>query len=184
MRWLIGVAVVLASHNAVAQAPGERSAHEPPPPQELPEKTLLGAYLTTVAATSGPVLVGMAVTGFDDNPDGVRGAIGGSLALGGFLLGPSAGAWYAGEGFLTTGLILRVSGIGAAVAFMAAADSTEGDPAGYYVGAFMAGGGLIATGLVWDAVTAVKGVRRHQRERRRALTPMITGNTVGFAGSF
>ncbi len=135
-------------------------------------KSLVDAYLVTLAATSGPAVAGALIMG--DEQHGPRATTGGLLMTAGLVLGPSAGQWYAGEG-VTTGLALRF------VAAAGVATLAVGDPHGVHVETYfglVAALGLWETGVVWDLVTLPRAVRRTR------ITPVVTPSGVAIAGAF
>ncbi len=170
MRALV-IVVVLFARTAAAQAPGDT------PPAPDGDKSLLSAYLVTVAATSGPFIAG-ALLAPDSNDRTWRAPAAGVLGIAGAILGPSAGPWYAGEG-LTTGLELRL-GAGAIVATLAIRDPHLDHPV-ETVGGLLGAAGLWEVGVVWDAVTLPRAVRR---ANRRVVAPIFTGTGFAVAGSF
>src|SRR5690348_13880286 len=99
MSWLaasiFAVAVVLSTVGAGvrdvrADAPGETA---PLRDTRAQHKSLLGAYLWTVAATSGPMVLAAPLDGCASDACGVTL---GTLAVGSMVFGPSAGHFYAG----------------------------------------------------------------------------------------
>jgi hypothetical protein len=173
MRSLI-VALVLAvgAATAFAQAPGEVVVEAPKPPA----KRLRTAIALSWGAFVGPMVASAVVLG--DAP-GTAGAVGGIIASGAMVFGPSAGHCYAGR-CLTTGLALRVAGAGIVTA-MVVREQTE--PLGF--GTLFIGLGtavsLWMTGLIWDAVTLPRAVRRANRERAFGIAPLVRGDTAGIA---
>jgi hypothetical protein len=166
MRWV--ALALLFARTAAAQPPGET------PPSDG-DKSLLDAYLITVGATSGPMIVAAIAAG--DSDRGPRATAAGIIGTAGLLLGPSAGHWYAGEG-ITTGLELRL-GAGAAIATLAFADPHLDHDATVLglIGAL----GLWEVGIAWDCATLPRAVRRANRLR---LAPVVTPNGFAIAGSF
>jgi hypothetical protein len=159
----IAIAALLASKAAAA---------EPPPDGD---KSLMAAYAISVGATSGPCLLGVLVAG--DDAHGSTATAAGIVALGGLVLGPSAGHWYAGE-TITTGLELR---LGSAALFATAAIA---DPHLAHTGTYFAiagAAGLYASGFAWDALTLPRAVHRANHP---ALVPVIAPGGVGVAGRF
>jgi hypothetical protein len=152
--------VVLLCHGAAADPAPERGT------------SLFDAYLVTLAATSGPVLAGMAISGEQDH--GWRANMGGVIATAGLLLGPSAGHWYAGEGF-TTGLALRLGGAAGLVTLAVADPHAESGMTWLGIGAAI---GMWETGFLWDVVTLPRAVRRTH------VVPVVTANGIALAGRF
>jgi hypothetical protein len=158
------------------------------PTPELPfpkKKSLLDAYLVSVAATAGPIAASMLLLG--DDARGAPATIGGVIATTALFVGPSAGHWYAGGRIVTTGLVIRLSAVGV-LGGLAVYDQFKPID----VGAMIVGGLAIAalweTGVIWDAVTLPSVVRRYNREqaRRVVLAPLATDHSAGLAvaGSF
>jgi hypothetical protein len=166
MRW-IAIALVGAARSASAQPPNEVVT-------PTDDKSLLDAYLVSVAATSGPCVVA-GILGLDGHD--ARATIGGSSCAAGLVLGPTAGHWYAGER-MTTGLALRLGGA-AAVATLVVADPYAHHTETWFELAGAAS--LWATGFVWDAVTLPRAVHRANAVR---LMPVVTSSGFGIAGAF
>ncbi|MGN6107141.1 MAG: hypothetical protein ACTHU0_18685 [Kofleriaceae bacterium] len=155
----------------------------------LDEDIALGLSLGgTVAAWS--MILGGAV--LDASGRGELGSWVYTVGLGGTLLAPGLGHWYAGT-FATRGLGLRALGAGAAFAglvliFGSVWDQDDGDAEGSVgVGLLIAGGGLYVGGTIDDIVTAPGRVRRHnQRFEHVTLVPTIhhTGGGLAIAGRF
>jgi hypothetical protein len=146
---------------------------------DAPPRTVLGAYLVTVASTALPMAV--AAIGMESTGEGGRyEPLFGSLGIAALVLGPSGGQWYAGAGF-TPGLGLRLGGA-ALVAALVVRDPHFDQPTGTVIGLITATVAFEA-GMVWDLLTLPRQVRRHNRERRMHVTPLITnrGPSAGLA---
>lgn len=173
---VVVIAIVLLGRTASAQPPGET------PVKKVERKSLASAYLITIAATAVPVAI--SAIGAEDG-DGRGAAVFGVIGVAGMVLGPSAGHWYAGER-VTTGLVLRVGAAGAVVA-LAVNDPQLEHPAPTLLG-LLAAVALWETGVIWDAVTLPRAVRRYNRAHQLAVTPLVTGDGpttgVAVAGTF
>jgi hypothetical protein len=170
MRCLL-VLVLLAS-TAYAQAPDETP--------ELKSKT------TAAVLSWGTTAVSIfAILAIPDDPttkvDDVFGLTAASL----FVLGPSAGHWYVGEG-LTTGLALRLTGA-AIFTGLVLGDPEErsrasGELTAGAIGAML----LVSVGAGWDLATVNRAVADHNA-RQLQLAPMVTshgGTGLSLAGTF
>jgi len=160
--------VLLSTRIASAQSPGET-----PPVAE--EKSALTAYFISVAATSGPLVVGAIL---DPDGDNTRG--GGMIAAAGAIIGPTAGHWYAGRTW-TPGLTLRIAAAGI-VGGMVIREQQEPLELGTVVVGLTATAALWGTGVIWDLVTLPRSVRRYNREHALVIAP--TTNGVAVAGRF
>jgi hypothetical protein len=173
---IVAVVVVLSfafAREARADAPGET-----PPLRDTraQHKSLLGAYLWTVAATSGPMAMGaIALDGCESDACGVGLS---TLAVGSMVFGPSAGHFYAGEG-VTTGLVLRGSAV-TGIIFLALRDPYLDQPV-VTVGGLLAAVGVWETGVIWDLVTLPRAVRRHNRTVDLLVAPVVTDRSAGLA---
>ncbi|MBA2539014.1 MAG: hypothetical protein H0V17_05215 [Deltaproteobacteria bacterium] len=171
-RLLIVIALVVGSSHARAES-------EPPPKP----KSLLDAYLISVAATTGPVVASMLLLG--DDARGTPATIGGVIATTALVFGPSAGHWYTGK-IWTTGLTLRLAGAGVIGGLVVHEQFAPLDIGTLIVGG-LAAVALWETGVIWDAVTLPSAVGRYNRERVRfAMVPFATERSTGLAiaGSF
>jgi hypothetical protein len=111
-----------------------------------------------------------------------------------FLLGPTAGHWYAGRTTITTGQELIIAGLVTTVIGLVGigiecyrADDDAGScglPRGAPIGTSLdaIGVGLVLTGVVWDIATAGDEARR----RNRAVAPLIVpgGGGLSLVGRF
>ncbi|MGE5184020.1 MAG: hypothetical protein ACM31C_18240 [Acidobacteriota bacterium] len=165
------VAAVLAARTAAAQAPADTA------PAPDADRSVLTGYLISIAATGGPLVAG-AVIDYDGAPRGWRPAAAGMLGIAGAIFGPSAGHWYAGEG-LTPGLELRL-GAGAVIATLAFRDPYLDHPTETF-GGMLGAVAMWEAGVVWDAVTLPRAVRR---ANRRVVAPIFTGTGFAVAGTF
>jgi hypothetical protein len=168
MRGLIVCFVLLGSTLAVAQ-PGDT---QPPP-----RKTLRRAAALSWGATVVPMATAMLVIGDDDKS--ARSTAGGMIATGAMLLGPSAGHCYAGR-CLTPGLGLRLAGAGV-IAAMVVRERDERLELGTVIVGSLAAVSLWTTGLIWDAVTLPRAVRRSNRERSLLVAPIVRHDGGGIA---
>ena len=174
MRWL-PFALVLVARLAFAQAPGET----PPLPEQDDQKAVWAGYMWSLAATTAPLTVGIALD--PDNDHKTYRTLADVMLVGGLTLGPSAGHWYAGEG-VTPGLALRV-GAAAAIAGLAMWDPHL-DHGAITIGGLMLAAHAWIGGLAWDLATIPRSVRHYNRAHQHQLTPVITGNGVAIAGRF
>jgi hypothetical protein len=147
-----------------------------PAEKPQPAKRLRTAIGLSYAGLVVPVVASAVVLG---DGDGRAGAVGGMIASGALLLGPSAGHCYAGRCW-TTGLGLRLAGAGVIAAMVV---REQHEPLG--VGTVILGGltaaSLWVTGLIWDAVTLPRTVRRANRERALGIAPLIHDGGGGLA---
>jgi hypothetical protein len=169
MRGAIVLGLLLVASTATAQAPGET---QPMPPK----KSVVNAYLVTVAAMSTPMAIGMLISG--DSDEGTRADVGGMIATAGAVFGPTAGQWYAGRVW-TPGLTLRIAAAGV-VGAMVLREHQEPLELGTIVIGLTTVGALWGTGMVWDLVTLPSTVRRYNREHAVVVAPLV-GNTTGLA---
>jgi hypothetical protein len=107
------------------------------------------------------------------------------VGIGGTLLAPSAGLWYAHAG-LSRGLALRVAGVGleAAALFVATRCDDECSSSGSALieGLAIGGLGVYAAGTIDDIVAAPGEARRYnERIRSLALVPVIRRDVTGVA---
>ena len=103
------------------------------------------------------------------------------------MLLPSAGHWYAGEGFITTGMRIRVLGGGLAAIMGFLLMASDGDHGKGYVLAFDAGLLTLAVGAGYDIVTAPAAVDRwNAKHATLAPAPMKLGEAygLGMVGTF
>lgn len=163
-------------------ARGEAAPAQPPPRREPVSETAamwislggtLGAWTTVVAGAvlaernhtwAAPLLI---------------------VGMGGTLLAPSAGSWYAHAG-PSRGLVLRAAGIGVeVVAGLEAARCEDecSDGGGALIeGIAIAGLALYAAGTLDDILTAPREARRYnQRIQGVAVVPMLRRDGAGVA---
>lgn len=178
MKTLVAIAaavVVLAAATAArADAPGETSPLDTPAPRA--HKRVRDAFLVTLAATSGPLMIS-AIGGEVCGSEACAAPFG-IIGFAGMVLGPSAGHWYAGEG-VTTGLVLRGSAVTGMV-FLALRDPYLDTPVAT-VGGLILALGVWETGVIWDLVTLPRAVRRHNKRLDLLVTPMVTERSAGLA---
>jgi hypothetical protein len=175
MRWIV-IVIAVAGRTAAAQAPGEVAggtplqvafpAPEMPRPMEEP-KSMLTAFLLSAGATTLPMAIAAVA---EDGASGTRDVTAAIVGTAAFVLGPSAGHWYAGEG-VTNGLVLRAAGMG--LAFGLALYDPHMDHPALTVGGLITAMALLQTGLIWDFVTVPQAVRRANR-RALGLAPLAT----------
>ncbi len=163
--------VILAGHSmASADPPGETPATRAGP------KRRSTAFLVTLAATSGPLM--LSALGGESCDGEACAATFGMIGIAGMVLGPSAGHWYAGEG-VTTGLVLRATAA-TAVTFLALRDPRLDDPVPT-IGGLILALGVWETGVIWDLVTVPGAVRRHNRKLDLVVAPVVTDRSAGLA---
>jgi len=175
MKTLVAIAaavvVLSASTAAHADAPGQT----PPRDTTQHKKKMSTAFLVTLAATSGPLMIS-AIGGETCSSDACAAPFG-IIGFAGMVLGPSAGHWYAGEG-VTTGLVLRGSAVTGMV-FLALRDPYLEQPV-LTIGGLIAAVGVWETGVIWDLVTLPRAVRR-ARAHEVLVAPLVGSDTTGLA---
>jgi hypothetical protein len=169
MRSLIVALVLVAGTHAFA----DNYPVELPAPQP---KRLRYAIGLSYAAMVAPMAISAVVIG---DSEGTRGNIGGIVATGAMLFGPSAGHCYAGRCW-TLGLGLRLAGAGVITA-MVARDHYEPLEVGTIIVGVTAALSLWTTGLIWDAATLPRAVRRANREHALGIAPLVRTNAAGIA---
>jgi hypothetical protein len=178
----VAMACCLPSAVAHAQAPGQHQ-----PRDAADEKSLGTALLISWGATAATGIGALAGDELDHPADYAFATI--STAA--FVLGPTAGHWYLGKA-VTTGLVIRLSGIGVAAAGIGllAWKGPQGED-GYapMMLTLLAGGGVWATGTIWDFATLPREVRRYNARHSRGqlgLAPMriSSGTGLALAGTF
>jgi len=169
---ILALAIIFSASAARAQAPGETEAREPA------RKSLLSAYLVSVGATSIPIAVGALAAG--DREEGPRAAAFGMIGCAALVFGPSAGHWYVGQ-VVTPGLVMRLGAAGGVVAVAVAYPHDEGP----LIVGLMGAVALWETGVIWDAVTLPRAVRRYNKRHELQIAPLVSsasqGPVTGFA---
>jgi hypothetical protein len=175
--------ITTTAHAALASPPSV-TERTPPPHKKSPARArnyAIGGALLGSALFGGGALVS---GGAGHHAASTAALVGGSLAL---VVGPSAGHWYAGKP-VTTGMVLRAVGVGAAIlsANKAAECLAEacGDNVGELAGTVLVTGlGLVVVGTVWDLVTADDEAaawnRRHGLDVD--VAPTVIGTAHGLA---
>ena len=97
------------------------------------------------------------------------------VGIAGMVLGPSAGHWYAGEG-VTTGLLLR-GGAAVATGALVLGDPHLERPAPTLLG-LLGAVGVWEVGVIWDAWTLPRAIRRHNRALEVQVAPLVTTHGV------
>lgn len=177
MKTLVAIAAVVVVLSASAAAPARADAPGETPPLRAAhhKKKMSTAFLVTLAATSGPLMIS-AIGGESCGSDACAAPFG-IVGFAGMVLGPSAGHWYAGEG-VTTGLVLRGSAVTAMIA-LALRDPQLDQPVATLGGLLLAVG-VWETGVIWDLVTLPRAVRR-ARTREVLVAPLVGGDATGLA---
>jgi len=181
-----------AAAPAPTAPPGPSAAHvlelgpveeaAPAPPREpVSETAALWIALGGTLAAWTAVAVGAELAHENNTWAGPVSVVG----IGGTLLAPSAGAWYAHSG-VSRGLGLRVAGIGLELTgvLLAARCEDECSSSGAMLVAGIALGGLAlyAAGTIDDIVTAPGRARRYnQRIQGVTVVPMISRDGPGVA---
>jgi len=153
-----------ARSTVAAGEPGSRSASR--------------AFLVSFLGTAAPIGVGYAMA--SSNEISLDDAGPASLVLGGFVLGPSLGHFYAGKpGRALAGIGIRVASLlGMAVAVGESWDQ-ESKGADVLAGVSL---GVGAGSAIFDIVTAGKSAQRHNRTAggtRICLAPALVGSAPG-----
>jgi hypothetical protein len=105
------------------------------------------------------------------------------LGLGGLLVTPSLGHWYAGEK-ASTGLLIRAGGgaIVLAAALMALECRANNTCDDRPTGALLIGGATwILVGAIWDVATAPRAARRWNARHAVSIVPTVTPAGAGLA---
>lgn len=193
----VAVALVIAAAGPAAADPFSPELSPPqltplqpaPPPPPQPKSRGLAAALSALGSVAPYALFGPMMQ--SEHPS--RGAQ--DLALTGaamLVVLPSAGHWYAGEGF-TLGFATRIAGAGAiAWAIESSRSSSCSDCGGLaspgVVLGSLAGGALILAGQIYDIATAPGAADRWNREHGAMIVPapmpIGTGYGVGVVGAF
>lgn len=182
--------------NAPSMTPRVRAAQRPT--YDDGEKGPLSPSTATgyalLGTLSGPALTALAIAAGDSGNEDL--AIGlGWLAAAGYLAGPSAGRWYAGETGAGTilarggGAALMIGGIAASICFDSCSDEGSGPAM-----AMLAGAGLFVGATIYDIATASDAARTYNRAHRNnkslALLPLVkqseghTTTGLALSGSF
>jgi hypothetical protein len=186
---LVGLARVSAAQPSMTP-PSQMAPMTPmapaQPSEPLSENVALGLSLGGTVASYG-LLFGAGIEGYSATAE--------LLGLGGVLLAPSFGHWYAGK-FFTRGLALRAAGLGTLVlGAIASLDAcplsfshdTADDPcedSSLGTGLLIAGLGIFAWGTLDDIVTAPRRVRAKNaasREAQLTVMPTLRHDGGGFA---
>lgn len=156
------------------------------PPEEVPDKSLLVAYGLAVGGTVLPIMVGAAMA--DNGSDNAFSGIGGALVVGGYLVGPSLGQFYAssvGHGIAAS--LVRAAGAGLAIVGVVSSilpnqcsinedgsrdcDEPEDHDNLIYAGTALYLGGMAYS--LYDTFDATHNFRRREARRRLGWAPTL-----------
>ncbi|HTL35734.1 MAG TPA: hypothetical protein VL326_21540 [Kofleriaceae bacterium] len=167
MRWLVILA--LLGGTAYGQAPTEAT-------QKPGLKSARTARVITLAATAIPAAV---IWFTPDDRNATWDDVVGLSACATFLIAPSAGHWYAGEG-VTTGLALRLTGATVLTATFLGDPREQRNLTMVTAIGGVTGVSLAVAGAIWDYATVDDAVRR-LNAREYQLAPIASHNMTGLS---
>lgn len=176
-----------------------RSGHAEPRPayddgEKGPRSPSTATGYALLGTLAGPALTALAIAASNDDNDDLAAGLG-WLAAAGYLAGPAAGRWYAGESGAGT-ILVRTGGAGLLIAGLASSiclDSCEEQGSGPGI-AMLSGAGLFIGATIYDIATAGDAARDYNRAHRKSqsltLLPLVkqseghTTTGLALSGSF